>query len=280
MDFYICYIDEAGCPGRLPSAISNIQPLLVIGGLFIEQSMLSYVTKEFIAIKTKFFPKSLSSARHYLERNAIEIKGSELRKAIRVGNRRQRRHAIGFLNSLISLIERCQIKICYRVWIKPIGGYFNGQSVYTSSIQAISGYFNHFLSDKSSKGLVVLDSRLTSQNYLVSISVFTQKHQTAGDLYPHLVEMPVFGNSKNHTCIQISDIIASALLFPIAAHTYCLGKMNNIHADPTYKIIKDQYIHRLQNLQYRYQDDSGKWQGGIVVSDGIEGRSGKLLFMK
>ena len=70
----------------------------------------------------------------------------------------------------------------------------------------------------------------------------------------------------------------SAVLFPIAAFSYCLGHVNNVHVSANYRILKDRYGPRLVSLQHRYQDGTGRWQGGIVVSDAIQGRSSVLMF--
>ena len=90
--------------------------------------------------------------------------------------------------------------------------------------------------------------------------------------------MPTFGNSENHAPLQIVDLLCSAVLFPIAAFSYCLGHVNNVHVSANYRILKERYGPRLLPLQYRYQDDSGHWQGGIVVSDGLQGRPSVLMF--
>ncbi|WP_343049927.1 DUF3800 domain-containing protein [Burkholderia guangdongensis] len=58
---YICYIDEAGCSAALPAKKTNIQPLLVIAGLIVQQDALADITREFLALKRKYFPGSFTS---------------------------------------------------------------------------------------------------------------------------------------------------------------------------------------------------------------------------
>ena len=76
----ICFIDEAGCTGSLPSATSNIQPVLVITGVIIDYLKLSRATEELINLKQRFFPSISPSNSEYLSCILAEIKGSELRK--------------------------------------------------------------------------------------------------------------------------------------------------------------------------------------------------------
>ena len=87
-----------------------------------------------------------------------------------------------------------------------------------------------------------------------------------------------FGHSENHVGLQISDWLASSLLFPIMSHTYCSGHISSVHTDTRYALIQARYADRLKHLQYRYRVD-GLYRGGITVMDGIEKtRSAALIF--
>jgi hypothetical protein len=95
--------------------------------------------------------------------------------------------------------------------------------------------------------------------------------------------MPAFGHSTNHAGLQITDLICSGLLCPIAIYSYCLGSISNVHVTPQYKILKDRYAHRLQKMQYRYQQKSGTaitphWMGGVTVSDSLSQRNSSFFF--
>ena len=127
-------------------------------------------------------------------------------------------------------------------------------------------------------GIAILDPRAKVQDRRVSSSVFTQKFKADGDRYPAIIDMPTFGQSDNHAGVQVADILCSAILSPIAAYSYCSGHVNNVHVDPGFSLLKARYGTFLQQLQYRYQDDDGRWRGGIVVSDSISQKSGSHLF--
>jgi hypothetical protein len=106
----------------------------------------------------------------------------------------------------------------------------------------------------------------------VSFSIFTQKFRFAGDLYPRLMEMPVFGQSLNHAPIQVCDLLCSGLLYPIVAYAYC-QHVQNVHVYPEFALLKSRYGPRLQSLLYEYYDNATqRWRGGIVVSDPVNGR--------
>jgi len=100
-----CYLDESGCTGYLPTANSPIQPVLVIGGLIIRQDRLRALTQEFLALKQRYFPGLLPAGAQHLDWILKEIKGSDLRKAVRSGSRNERRHAIGFMEKILDLVE-------------------------------------------------------------------------------------------------------------------------------------------------------------------------------
>src|SRR5665213_2818790 len=92
------------------------------------------------------------------------------------------------------------------------------------------------------------------------------------------MELPTFGHSENHVGVQLCDLILSGLIVPIAAHVYCSGHVTNVHVQPGYAQLRTQFADRLKDMQHRYQDDTGRWKGGITVSDGIARRSSSLLF--
>jgi hypothetical protein len=103
--------------------------------------------------------------------------------------------------------------------------------------------------------------------------------RTAGNPYDRIVEMPTFGHSDNHVGLQLADLVCSALLFPIAVHTYCTGHVTNLHVRPGYRLLKQRYAEQLRGLQFRYLEPVKKrWRGGITVNDSIGQRSGAEMF--
>jgi hypothetical protein len=275
---HVFYVDEAGCTGALPSAVSPIQPVFVLGGVILEQSRLRDFTLDLLHLKDRFFPNLQIPNSDFLDWIAVEIKGADLRRRIREAKRDPRRQALGFMDRFLDLLEANGARLLARLYVKPVGGAFNGQSVYTSAVQSLAADFQQFLAAAGTSGLMILDSRNKPMNTNVSHSVFTQKFRAAGDAYAGLVEMPVFGHSDNHAGIQGADLICSAFLFPMAAYVYCQGHVNNIHVHLQYFRIRDRYGKRLKQMQFRYQDADQWWRGGVTVSDGIGHQKGGVLF--
>ena len=273
---FLLHIDEAGCPGALPSSISPVQPVFVVAGIVFPQGELARLTPEFLHLKSRFFP-ALARGRAFLDCVLAEVKGSDIRRDACSSSRRVRRHALGFLDKYVELLEQAGVRILGRAWVKGIGRPFDGRAVYTSSIQSLCQGFQMFLEGQDDRGFVICDSRTSYQNANVSHSIFTQKYQAAGDRYSRVLEMPTFGQSENHVGIQLADLLCSALLFPLAVYGYCQGHVNNIHVRTEYGHLKSLFGVRLLNLQYRYQD-STRVRGGITVSDEIGHRSGVLMF--
>lgn len=276
---YICYVDEAGCTGKLPSSTSPIQPVFVIAGIIVYQPILHSLTIDFLNWKRKYFP-NIANSRYPHNHIISEIKGSDIRKGIKLSGKK-RKYSLLVIDEYLKILERYGVNIIGRVWVKGIGQPFTGKSVYTYSIQNIFDTFNKFCDTKKDSGFVIADSRNKPSNELVAHSIFTQKFKVAGDAYKLILEMPTFGHSGNHAGIQMADMLCSALLFPMASFTYCTGHVTNSpHVSPAHFHLNLHYGHRLKKLQFRYLDASRGWKGGITVNDAIQGRSGGLLFQK
>jgi len=274
----VCYVDESGDTRPLRDGESTA-PVCVIVGVIFEQEAVYNLTREFIELKATWFPSLMPDDGPHLDRMLAEIKGADLRRAMRDGaKRRNRRHALGFLAKFVELLEDYEARIVGRLWVKEPGRAVAGRALYGSSIQAICGYFEHLLDESASDGLVIADSRTPALNASVSHSVFTQKFKQSGDRFGHVLEMPTFGHSENHAGIQIADLLASALLFPMATHAYCHGHIESIHVQADFGLLRERFGRRLSRLQYRYRDGGRRYRGGITVDDRISRSSGARLF--
>jgi hypothetical protein len=277
----VCYVDEAGCPGPLPAATSNIQPVLVTCGLVFGQPVIPDLTKEFIQLKRRFYPRARAAGSHPLDWILLEVKGSELRRLVVDPSRRKRRHATGFLDKIVELLETYDCRIKGRIWVKGIGQPFNGRSVYTSSVQYIHHWFNEWLGHRREEGIVLCDSRDHALNRVVAHSIFTEKFRVAGDKHPRILEMPMFGHSENHAGLQLADLVCSGLLFPMAVDAFCAGAVKSVHVRPGYGVLRARYGQRLEGLQYRVQEVTQvppRDTGGIMVDDQIGKQSRYVMF--
>lgn len=278
---YILYVDESGDLGALPAApqaAGNDQPVLVIGGLILDATRLEQLTQDFLNLKFRWFPGLSYPSDKHLDKIIPEIKGADLRRDATRGGRRQKRHAIGFLDHLLRLLEQYEVKLIARIWIKGLAQPFEGRPVYTSSIQALYTYFNHWLTQREAFGFCIADSRDHLKNVNVAHSIFTQKYQLTSESYGRILELPTFGHSENHAGIQLCDIICSGLLYPIAAQAYSTGYVANVHVQPSAIGLRQRFGERLRALTHRYQEPSGRWVGGMVVSDAHQGRNSSAMF--
>lgn len=274
----ILYIDEAGDPGPMPSPPEHdSQPVLVIGGIIIDSDCLYSLTHDFMNLKKRFYPKQPRISQHF-DWLLLEIKGSLMRNRVIRGNARVRAHTLGFLDNVLALLKRYEARIVARVSIKKVGGVFDAKSVYTSSIQAVCYNFEAFLEQIDDYGFCIADGRSESKNINLAHSVSTKKFRRSHNEYNRLCEVPAFGYSNNHVGIQLSDLICSGLIFPIACHVYCTGFVANHHVNSKAVILKQRYSADLRNMQFRYFDQvEQRTRGGIVVSDGIQGRPSTRL---
>jgi hypothetical protein len=273
----ICYLDESGDTATLPTATSPIQPAFIPAAVVFQQARIAAVTMEFLSIKERYYPNLMPCTGHRLDRIKMEIKGADVRRAVRSPKRKLRRQAIGFLDRIVDMLESHSAKIIGRVWIKGIGQPLDPRAIYTSSVQAICTSFQHLLIREDDTGLMIADSRSKAQNAQVAHSIFTQKFQTSGDFYDRILEMPSYGHSENHAGLQIADLLCSALLYPMATYTYCTGHLTSVHVQPGHSLLQRRYGDRLRRLQYRYHDGY-RHRGGITVCDELGRRPGGVLF--
>ncbi len=274
---YLCYIDEAGCTTPLPGAQTDIQPVLVIVGLIVDAAKVRSLTLDFLNLKRQYFPKKFGNGNHQLDDVLVEIKGSDLRSTIR----KQGAHAdatLKFIDGTLDLLRANEARLFASVWVKGIGKPIDSRAIYTTSIQAACRNFSAFLDWRNDTGFMVADFRTPGLNTQVSHSIFTQKYRAKGDPMSRLLDLPTFGHSNNHVPLQIADMLCSTLLFPMATATYCDGQITGKHVRGRDKFIKRRYASRIKALQYRYKDAAGLPQGGVFVSDGLQGCKSDLLF--
>lgn len=250
---------------------------MVIAGLVANAASIPALTRDFLALKRLHFPGRFATG-HALDHILVEIKGSEILQMTRARSRNQRRQANRFRLGLLDLVETHECRLIGRVWIKETGKSLSPDSSYCYAVQDISTHFAQFLAARNSVGIVIADGRSHHTNRRVAHSIFTQKWRTGGDPYPALRDVPLFAASDNHAGLQIADLIAATLIFPMAASAYCPRQPANPHSSGLYNDVRSQFGVRLRNLQYRYRNEAGRWRGGLVVSDPIGKRPGSLLF--
>jgi hypothetical protein len=250
---------------------------MVLLGLIIDAASVPAITRDFLALKRQHFPGRFASP-HALDHILTEVKGSEILQMTRSQSRNKRRQADRFRDGLLTLVEQHDCRIVGRVWIKEPGKPMDPEASYCYATQDISKHFSQYMASENEVGILIGDSRNHGTNLKVAHSIFTQKWRTAGDPYSALREVPLFAASDNHAGLQIADLIASTLIFPMAAAAYSPMKVHHVHSSSTYQHVRTMFGRRVMPLQYRYRDHDLRWRGGLVVSDRVGHRSGSLLF--
>jgi len=114
-------------------------------------------------------------------------------------------------------LQRCEVRLVARIWVKAPGAAFDATSVYTSSIQSVCSYFDHHLARTDDIGAYIADSRNKFKNIRGSHSVFTQKFGTTAR-YPRIAELPTFGHSAKPQLPKMVNFDVSPMIVQIFRH--------------------------------------------------------------
>lgn len=272
----LCYLDESGgC--EAPDSSTSATPVMVLLGLITDAASIPALTRDFLNLKRRQFPGRFSTGRA-LDHILIEVKGSEILQMTRSDSRNKRRQADKFRQELLDLLESHDCRLVGRVWVKRPNVGLEPDSSYCYAVQDIGRHFSEYMQMYGDVGVLIADGRSHSTNLRVAHSIFTQKWRTGGDPYTPLREVPLFAASDNHAGLQIADLVASTLVFPMAAAAYCPRHLGYVHSSGRYDAVRTLFGERVSKLQYRYRDETGRWRGGLVVSDPIGQQPGSRLF--
>lgn len=256
---YICYIDESGDSGTLTqgSAADSCSPFFIISGLIIDQQCLSNVTYDLIEAKKRFFPNKLppvlskkgtvKSSPEHLDWILTEIKGCDLRRSIRKGKVKEKQTAIGFIDNCLKILEKHDVKLVGNALIKKVGNVNSDAIFYGHSVLKIASKFELFLEEHYTSGLLIADSRKTSENERTTHSLFTQKH--SGTKLRKINEVVTYGHSTNFAMLQLADIVCSAVLFPMFCYSFARSipdiSLDNININEGYGEIARRYSEKI-----------------------------------
>ena len=160
----MCYVDESGDTGLFDANERNSQPVFLLCALIVNQSRLESITREVIRLKQSHFPSYSQGTQHWHDWLKVEVKGANIRRALREDTRKSRRHILGFLSAVVSLLESNDTSISARVYIKEPSCEFKGSNVYSAAIQRLAQTFEDKLMRENEKGVIVLDSRNKVKN--------------------------------------------------------------------------------------------------------------------
>ncbi len=243
----------------------------------VPSSQINALTWDYLHLKKQFNP-SLEKVQ-LSELIQFEMKGSSLRRDLRKAGRNNRRRATHILDEVFSLLEKHNCQLVGKVIVKEVDVESRGdKKIYSHTIAQLAESFEAQLSAANTNGMMVLDARTKVKNTPSTLGITTRRFRTGGGDYPSLVESPVFGHSDTHVPLQIVDLVASAVVFPIACIEYCSHLHWNAHPNPNHRAVKERYGPKLQALEYRYINGDGLKRGGFQVIDPISSRPTHLMF--
>ena len=108
---------------------------MVIVGLIINAAIIPALTRDFLALKRRYFPGRFTNG-HALDHVLVEIKGSELLQMSRSDSRNKRRQAHLFRDDLLDLVTRYGCRVVGRVWVKEHGKTLKATAKFPSSLTA------------------------------------------------------------------------------------------------------------------------------------------------
>src|SRR5437879_9883250 len=94
---------------------------MVVAGLVIDHQDVRSLTTDYLRIKQTFFPRAMGMPAHVLDYILAEVKSTDLRSGLRSNSRQRRRHAIGYLDKVLTMLERYHARVIGRVWVKATG---------------------------------------------------------------------------------------------------------------------------------------------------------------
>jgi len=244
-----CFIDESGCPGRLPSLESQVQPLLVIAGIAVDASAIGPISRQFARLTQRY--RHGESRPHDIcsDLQSELIKGAEVRRAFRSNMAAAELKEQPLLDSVLSLLRTHEAKLYGMVMLKEPGADFDGRAVYGQGLTDVVTAFHRTLECQQTNGTVIADFREAQLNGRVSADLMTAKLGPAGDQLPRFLYAPTFGNSEVHAPLQLVDLVCSAVLWPIAAWRFRDRLAGSPHVSPTADAcIRRRYRRRLADL--------------------------------
>jgi hypothetical protein len=211
---FIFYVDESGSPHQHNEPLQNGQtPIFVLASLAFQAEKWRHLDREYLSLKSKFFPDELKNKRA----EQHEIKGTSLISPHNKTSRR--RHA--FANLVFKLCIDHHARGFAVIFRKNSTQPVSPTSMYTMALQYLVERFHCFLDETTrgytigikrqhAQGIIVADSRLNNLDLNVAIShlSFIFGHPI-GQKCTSVVEAPTFTFSQLSVGVQLTDIFAS-----------------------------------------------------------------------
>jgi len=142
------------------------------------------------------------------------------------------------MDHVLGLLENYACHICGRVLVKKPGELYSATSTYPSAVADLATTLDCQACASQKQALMILDAQTKVKNEVNVHTITTRRFRHGGNAFPSFVESPVFGHSDTHVLLQLADIVASALIYPLACVAYLPTIPGDAHRDPSYLNIR------------------------------------------
>lgn len=244
MSTCVFYIDEAGNTERFSFPIQTGQTaIFCLFALALPLSDWRDFDRDYMRLKLDFFKDEIDQSKYRAAQ--WEIKGNELCSPRNRNSKR--RHA--FLQRVFDLCERYDATTFGVTFLKGQANLQSPDACYAMGFQYLAEVLDIYIAESEiyDYGIQIADARVEKKNTKVAASYLSYVFgNDKGRSLTHLIEAPLFADSRQTSGLQIVDNIAAAY-FANHYDYYC----RNLPGAPDYSHISGQYWPRLRSLEFK-----------------------------
>lgn len=213
MPTWALYLDETGdARGHSLPLKQGQTPVFTLAGVALPLHLWREFDRDFLYLKREFYQKEIDTSSK--DDTSWEAKGNNL---IAPRNANSERNKI-FTYRVLDKVKEVDGKLFSVNFLKSSLTPISSVSIYTKALQIIAERFDIFLRESSSKGIMIVDSRMahtkkgSGLDYSVAKSylsfIFGNEQ---GRQLKQIIEAPLFADSALTAGLQVADIMAALI---------------------------------------------------------------------
>lgn len=258
----ILYLDEVGDTATYVPGTSGTTAVFVLAGFSAPERELEQLFYDFLELKKRFEPALRRPDSRLSDIIRFEIKAKNLRADVKSDSRRQRRRAEQIIDQTLTMLARRGAHVYARAIVKQPHVERNSLNAYSSAVTDLASHFSAARGRCGERGLIILDSRTATKNSPIVANAVTRRFSPKGPELRHLIEMPVFGHSSSLLPLQIADLVAGAIIYPLLESRW-------IAPQTGYDDLAEVLVPRVQGLAEIYFLDQGYQRTSLKLIDQI-----------
>jgi Protein of unknown function (DUF3800) len=270
MDLRTLYVDEAGNAARFSHAGSpSASPVFVVAGVTLAPGQLCTAKERLLIARRRAFgaPRTRSLVENLYDN---EVKAAVLRAGMNgTGSRLHQRRCWEYVEDSVSILEDLRARVFAHVWLKTPGSWLDESGAYRTSLQHFATGFSHRLAADDNCGAMLLDARSPKKDSSAQRAIVDLKYSCEPDSVTDrligLTEVASVGDSKNFVGLQLADLVASALLFPMACVAF-RTELGIYKSPAQFQEAQKTYGERLAALQCHWRTPDRRRRDGFVVT--------------